>query len=367
MAPVNPLICYSVKANSNLTVIKTFLNEGAGLDIVSGGELYRALKAGANPSHIVFAGVGKTHEEIEYAIRQNILFFTVESEPEAVRISKCAKRLRKTARIAFRINPDVDPKTHRYISTGKKENKFGLTPHRALKAYDMASKLPGLKIAGLHIHIGSQILSSRPFSQALSRVSELCIKLKNNHSSFQYIDIGGGIGISYMPSQKPLDLTAFARAILPRLKKLNLSVVMEPGRYLAGNSGILVCRVQYVKDNPIKKFVIADAGMNDLIRPSLYQAHHEILPAKRTNRKIFGDLVGPICESGDFIAVNRPLPYIRENDILAIASAGAYGFSMSSNYNSRPRPAEIMVRGNKPVVIRKRETWEDLIRLETRL
>lgn len=365
MAEVNPLICYSVKANSNAAVIRTFLDEGAGLDIVSGGELFRTLRAGADPSKIVFAGVGKTTEEIEYALKENILFFTVESEQEAVRISEGAQKLGVTGRIAFRVNPDVDPKTHKYISTGKKENKFGLDPDRAAQACESASKLANIEVVGLHMHIGSQVLSAQPFTDALTRLSELCADLKPKCSTFRYIDIGGGIGIKYEPGQEPLSPTGFADKMIPLLKELNLSVVMEPGRILTGNAGILVCRVQYIKDNPFRKFVIVDAGMNDLIRPSLYEAYHEIVPVAETGDTVRGDMVGPVCESTDFIALDRDLPAVKEGDLLAVRSVGAYGFVMTSNYNSRPRPAEVMVDGDNAFVIRERETWEDLVKGET--
>ncbi|MDD4870779.1 MAG: diaminopimelate decarboxylase [Kiritimatiellae bacterium] len=361
MAGARPLICYSVKANSNAAVVKTFLDENAGLDIVSGGELFRALRVGADPSKIVFAGVGKTRDEIEYAIRENILFFTVESEPEAARISECAKKLRRKARIAFRVNPDVDPRTHKYISTGKKENKFGLDAERMVKACEWAGSLPNIEIAGLHMHIGSQILSVQPFCHALEKLTNICTSLKKRFPAFRYLDIGGGIGIRYRPDQPELTPELYAKTLVPLIKKTGLSIVMEPGRFLVGNGGILVCRVQYIKDNPFKKFVVVDAGMNDLIRPSLYDAHHEVLAVTRNSGTIRGDLVGPICESGDFIAKDRNLPVVKENDLLAVQSAGAYGFVMSSNYNSRPRAAEVMVDGTRSTLVRKRETMKDIV------
>jgi diaminopimelate decarboxylase len=364
MAEVSPLICYSVKANSNASVIKTFIDEGSGFDIVSGGELYRALRAGADSSKIVFAGVGKTCEEIEYALKEDILFFTVESEPEAERISECATRLGVTGRIAFRINPDVDPKTHKYISTGKKENKFGLDIDRTLTAYEMASSLPNIEIAGIHMHIGSQLLDAQPFADALEKVRELCGQLKSLYPTFQYIDIGGGIGIQYQPDQEPLDPTRYAELVIPLIKEMGLSLVMEPGRNLVGNSALLVCRVQYIKDNPLKTFIVVDAGMNDLIRPSLYEAYHEILSVRETTETIYGDVVGPICESTDFLAIDRDLPAVEAGDLIAAGSVGAYGFTMASTYNSRPRPAEVMVDKDQAFVIRDRETFEDLVRHE---
>ncbi len=365
MAEVKPVICYSVKANSNIAVIKTLALEGSGFDIVSGGELFRVLRAGAEANKIVFAGVGKTREEIEYALQEQIAFFTCESEAEAVRISECAKRLGVRGRIAFRMNPDVDPKTHKYISTGKKENKFGLDLARTMQAYELAASLPNIDIAGLHMHIGSQILSAEPFGQALEKVKEFCKTLKAKYPTFRHLDIGGGLGINYTPDQQALDPKAYAAVLLPTLKELGLQVWMEPGRSIVGNAGILVCRVQYVKDSHFKKFIVADAAMNDLIRPALYQAHHEILPVVATDKKVTGDLVGPICESGDFIAQDRELPDVKQGDLLVALSAGAYGFSMSSNYNSRPRAAEVMVDGSRATQIRQRETWEDIVRGES--
>jgi diaminopimelate decarboxylase len=364
MAEVKPLICYSVKANSNAAVIQTLAAAGSGFDIVSGGELFRVLRAGADASKVVFAGVGKTREEIEYALKERIRFFTCESEPEARRISECAKRLGMTGRIAFRVNPDVDPKTHKYISTGKKENKFGLDLDRTMQAYEMAAALPNIEIAGLHLHIGSQILSADPFGAALAKVKDFCLALKAKYPSFTTLDIGGGLGIDYKPDQQPLDPKVFAATVLPLLRELGLNVVMEPGRCIVGNAGILVCSVQYVKESYFKKFIVSDGAMNDLIRPALYQAHHEVWAVSATDKRVQGDLVGPICESGDFLAADRDLPDVGEGDLLAVLSAGAYGYAMSSNYNSRPRAAEVMVDGDKAIEIRRRETLEDLVRGE---
>ena len=361
MRPLDPLICYSVKANSNLAVLQTFVEEGAGLDIVSGGELFRALKAGANPQKIVFAGVGKTREEIRYALQQDILFFTVESEPEVRRISDCAVESGRTGRIAFRINPNVDPQTHTYISTGKQENKFGLDIERTIKAYDMAARLPGIEIAGLHMHIGSQILSADPFAQAIIKIRKLCATLRDTYPTFRHLDIGGGIGIQYEPGDVPLDSNTYAEMVANALGGLDLKLVIEPGRSLVGNAGILLTRVEYIKDNPFKKFVVADVGMNDLIRPSLYQAYHAISAVRETLETMKGDLVGPICESGDFIAQDRQLPAVGDGDLLAIRSAGAYAFTMASTYNSRPLPAEVMVDGDTARVVRKRGTLEGIV------
>jgi len=364
MGAVRPLLCYSVKANANGAVIRTLLDEGAGLDVVSGGELYRGLRAGADPARVVFAGVGKTRDEIEYALRQGILFFTVESEPEAARIAECASRLRLIGRVAFRVNPDVDPKTHAYISTGKKENKFGLDLERVARACDEAARRPGLEIVGLHLHIGSQILSPQPFADALIKVRELCRALARRFPTFRHLDLGGGLGIQYRPDQTPPAPEAFAAAVVPLVEDLGLAIVMEPGRCLVGNAGLLVCRVQYVKDGQVKRFVVVDAGMNDLIRPALYEAYHEIVPVAQRDGTRPADVVGPICESSDFFAQDRELPEVVQNDLLAIRGAGAYGFAMASRYNSRPLPAEVMVDGDRAWLVRERETWEDLVRLE---
>ncbi len=365
LRPVRPLVCFSVKVNTNAAVINTFARLGAGADVVSGGELYRARRGGIPVSRIVFAGVGKTVAEIEYALRQNILFFTVESEPELERISAVAQRLRRTARVALRVNPDVDPQTHKYISTGKRENKFGLDLRRAERAFRLAARLPNLEIVGLHMHIGSQILSSAPYAHALAKVEALCGGLRRRYPTFRFMDIGGGLGISYQRAQAPLDVGHFAGVVLPVLRRLGLRVVMEPGRFLAGNAGILVARVQYVKRGAGKEFVIVDAGMNDLIRPPLYQAHHDIVAVRRASGAMRGDVVGPICESADFLAQDRALPRVKEGDLIAVCGAGAYAFAMSSNYNSRGRAAEVMVSGRTVKLIRRRETRSDLVRGET--
>jgi diaminopimelate decarboxylase len=362
---LDPLICYSVKVNTCGAVVRTLGELGSGADVVSGGELVRARKAGIPADKIVFAGVGKTVPEIEQALREEILFFTVESEQELDRISACALRLGKTGRVALRVNPDVDPKTHKYISTGKKENKFGLDLPRALREYERAATLPGIEIAGLHMHIGSQILTAAPYAEAAEKIAAVCVQLKGRHPTFRHLDIGGGLGIRYRQDQEPLLPQPFAGAVVPILKPLGLRIVMEPGRFIVGNAGILVARVQYVKEGPSKKFVIVDAGMNDLIRPPLYQAHHEILAVRETSRRIAGDLVGPICESGDFLALDRELPDVRQDDLVAVLSAGAYAYSMSSNYNSRGRAAEVMVDGARHDLVRRRETVEDQIRGET--
>ncbi len=364
MAPVNPLVCFAVKSNTNAAVIQTFAAEGAGADVVSAGELYRARHAGIPANKIVFAGVGKTESEIEYALREGILYFTVESEPELERISAVGQRIGITGRIAIRVNPDVDPKTHKYTSTGKKENKFGVDLERAMAAYELAARLPNLEITSIHMHLGSPIMSKDPYEEALHKVTPLCLDLKKRFPSFKHIDIGGGLGIVYRPTDKEFDLQAFAAAVLPPLQEMGLSVSMEPGRFMVGNAGILVTRVEYIKENPFKKFIVIDAAMNDLIRPALYEAYHEIKPVTETASTVFGDLVGPVCESGDFLAANRDLPDVRQGDLLSVMSAGAYGYVMSSTYNSRGRAAEVMVQGNRHELVRARETIEDVVRGE---
>ncbi len=361
---LDPLICYSVKVNTNGAIIRTLADEGAGADVVSAGELRRALAAGVPANRIAFAGVGKTEAEIEEALKADILFFTVESEQELDRISACAARLGKKGRVALRVNPDVDPKTHQYISTGKKENKFGMDLSRAMREYDRAAQLPGLEIVGLHMHIGSQILDVEPFAEAARKVASVCEALKQKFSTFRYLDIGGGLGIRYMESQEPLLPATFAKAVVPILKPLGLKIVMEPGRFMVGNAGILVTEVQYVKNGPSKKFFIVDGGMNDLIRPALYQAHHDVIAVRAAHEEVVGDVVGPICESGDFFAMDRKLPAAKQGDLLAIKSAGAYTMSMASNYNSRGRVAEVMVSGSRAEVVRERETLEDFTRGE---
>lgn len=360
LAEVDPLICYAVKANSNAAVIALFAGEGAGADVVSGGELYRARQAGMPADRIVFAGVGKTEAEIEYALREGILYFTVESEPELDRIHACARRLGTRGRVALRVNPDVDPMTHRYTSTGKKENKFGVDLERAEKAYAQAAALDGLEITGLHMHLGSPLMSVDPYVEAIDKITPLCRELQGRYPSFRHLDIGGGLGINYTADQQAPEPEAFAAAVVPCLKELGLRVGLEPGRFLTGNGGILVTRVEYVKDNPFKQFIVVDAAMNDLIRPALYQATHEVQAVRETEGTIFGDLVGPICESGDFLAADRDLPAAQPGDLLAVMSAGAYGFVMASTYNSRGLAAEVMVSGDQAERVRARQPMETL-------
>ncbi len=363
-APLRPLVHYAVKANSNAAVIAALASAGAGADVVSGGELFRARRAGVPADRIVFAGVGKTAGEIDYALREGILFFTVESEPELERIAERAAALGAEARVAVRVNPDVDPRTHRYTSTGKRENKFGVDLERAERACGLAASLPGLAIAGLHMHLGSPIMTVGPYVEALDKVAPLCARLRGRHATFRHLDLGGGFGIRYRPDQAPFDLGALSREVVPRLESLGLSVGIEPGRYLAGNAGVLVGRVQYVKDSPFKKFIVADIGMNDLIRPALYEAYHEVCAVRASARTEKADLVGPVCESGDFIAKDRELPALEAGDLVAVLGAGAYASAMGSTYNSRPRPAEVLVAGARHAIVRERETPEDLVRGE---
>jgi diaminopimelate decarboxylase len=363
-APVKPLICYSVKANSNLAILKALVEHGSGLDIVSGGELYRALKVGCPPQRIVYASVGKTDKEIEEAITKGILFFNVESLPELENIDRIARKLKKRTNVALRINPDVEAKTHKYITTGKLTNKFGIDFETATDILRIAGELNNVTIKGLHIHIGSQITIGEPFVEAIKKVVVFIHANRSKGVDIEYLNIGGGLGIIY-EHEMPQTAAEFASKVLPILKASGLKIIMEPGRFIIGSAAILVTKVLYVKKTPLKKFVIVDAGMNDLIRPALYEAHHEIVPLvdqRRSCEKV--DVVGPICESGDFLAKERMLPKVKEGEYLAAMCAGAYGFSMSSNYNSRRRAAEVLVKGNKVAMIRKREGFEDLIRNE---
>ncbi|PIQ87684.1 MAG: diaminopimelate decarboxylase [Candidatus Omnitrophica bacterium CG11_big_fil_rev_8_21_14_0_20_43_6] len=361
---INPLICYSVKANSNLSILKALIAKGAGLDIVSGGELFRAQKVGCPAERIVYASVGKTDQEIRAAIRSGILFFNVESKAELENINRIAKSLNKITRAAIRLNPDVEVKTHKYITTGKITNKFGIDLESAYKILLLRDKFRNLNICGLHIHIGSQITQSEPFVEAIKKVSNFIQRLKAKGINLEYLNIGGGLGIIY-DQEAPQTAQIYADQITPLLKKTGLKIIMEPGRFIVGNAGILVVKVLYIKHTPKKKFIIVDGGMNDLVRPALYSAFHNIWPLIKTSKTEKADLVGPICESGDFLAKERLIAKVKEGDYLAVMSAGAYGFSMSSNYNSRPRCAEVMVKQSKALVIRRREAALDLVRNET--
>jgi len=364
------LVCFSVKANSNIALLRAFANEGGGFDIVSAGELFRALKAGADPKKIVFSGVGKKREEIEYALQSGILMFNVESEHELLALNEIAGGMRQKAPISLRINPDVDPQTHPYISTGMKKAKFGVDIKRSVEAYKKAASLPNLEVVGVDCHIGSQLTSVTPFVDALARVREyldrvLVGSLQKEGARIRYLDLGGGLGITYHDEMPPRP-EEYARAILEGLAGLDVTLILEPGRVIVGNAGILVTEVQYLKETDEKKFVIVDGGMNDLIRPALYGSYQAIQPVMQNSReKIVADVVGPICESGDFFAKDREIARPERGDLLAVMSAGAYGFTMASNYNSHPKPPEVLVDGDQYYVIRARETLEDLIRGET--
>jgi diaminopimelate decarboxylase len=361
---MNSLICYSVKANSNIAILNIFFKLGWGADIVSGGELYRALKAGVDASKVVFSGVGKTENEIEYALNEDILMFNVESMPEAYLIDKVAERIDKTAKISFRINPNVDPKTHPYISTGLNKNKFGINIKHALQSYEEAKKLKNIEIVGLDCHIGSQLTEISPFNDAVTIIKDLLFKLKYNGFDIKYLDLGGGLGITY-ENEMPPHPSTYMNSIKGILEGFKGMVIFEPGRVIIGNSGVFITKVVYNKSTGSKNFIIVDGGMNDLIRPALYEAYHEIVPViKREGSKIKADVVGPICESADFFGKDRTFNAINEGDLLAVLSAGAYGFSMSSNYNSRPRVAEIIVDKDRFFIIRERENYEDLIEKE---
>lgn len=358
------IVCFAVKANSNLSILKLFASHGGGADIVSGGELFRALKAGVDPQKIVFAGIGKTGEEIAFALKSNILMFNVESSLELKKINEVAGSLGVKARVALRVNPDIDPKTHPYISTGLKKSKFGIAIKHAIEEYQLASTLPNIEVIGIHKHIGSQITEVSPFADAMKRILGIVKELKESGIDIKYIDAGGGLGIRY-GEEEPPHPKELGNVLLPLIKDTGCTLILEPGRVLVGNAGTLVTKVLYLKTGEAKNFVIVDAGMNDLIRPSLYEAHHEILPVeKRAGESFTADVVGPICESGDFLAKERKVMKPEPGDLLAVMSAGAYGFTMSSNYNSRPRVAEVMVDGDTYTVIRKRESYEDLVRGE---
>jgi diaminopimelate decarboxylase len=358
------IICFAVKSNSNTAIIRLFAKNGGGADIVSGGELQAALKAGIPAKKIVYAGVGKTGDEIRFALRKKILMFNVESEDEMKEIDRVAGEMRTKAPIALRINPDIDPETHPYITTGMKKYKFGIPIEDALEYYKFASRLKNISVIGIHKHIGSQITKITPFVDALKRVLFLIDELNAQGVVIRYLDVGGGLGISYKDEEPPVPKD-LACSLMPLLEGRKLTLIMEPGRSIVGNAGILVTRTLYLKKGPEKEFVIVDAGMNDLIRPSLYEAYHHILPVTRTKRgTVLCDVVGPICESGDFLARQRELKRTRQGEYLAVLSAGAYGFSMSSNYNSRPRAAEVLVKDREHFLIRQRETYNDLVRNE---
>src|SRR5215470_14666780 len=406
LAPLDHLICYAVKANSNRAILNLLVRAGAGFDIVSGGELFRVLAAGGDPARCTFAGVGKSDDEIEYALEQGVYSFNVESEAELEAIEGIARAKKKRAPIALRVNPDVDPHTHQYISTGSQENKFGIALDQVRSVYERAATMSHIEIVGVQMHIGSQITEPKPFARAIEKVTPLVRDLKSKYT-IKFFSIGGGMGIIYRRALESgsgkwwrdygaacagsaFSVGDYADAIVPPLRDLGVRTLVEPGRFLVGNAGVLLTRVRYLKQTGSKKFAIVDAGMNDLIRPALYQSYHEIVPVNEPStltptlslegrgggeapdegefvgeskiEKI--DIVGPVCESGDFFAVNREMPELYEGDLLAIMSAGAYGFVMASNYNSRSLPAEVLVRSDRVALIRKRQTWEDLVRGE---
>jgi len=362
---VQHLVCFSVKANSNIAVLKTLINQGGGVDIVSGGELFRALMAGADPKKIVYSGVGKRVDEIEFALQTDILMFNIESTQEPKVIDSVAGKLGNRARISFRINPDIDPKTHPYISTGLKKNKFGINIKKSLEEYRHAKRLKHIDIVGVDCHIGSQITDVAPFIDALKRIKELVVELQKEGININYLDLGGGLGITY-DEETPPHPNIYAQAIIKEVSNLNCMLILEPGRVIVGNAGILVTKALYTKKSEDKNFVIVDAGMNDLSRPTLYGSFHGIQPVKLMKRSEFvADLVGPICESGDFLAKDRKMPQFERGDLVAIMSAGAYGFTMSSNYNSRPRVPEVMAAGEEFYIIREREEYDDLIKGES--
>jgi diaminopimelate decarboxylase len=396
------LICYALKANSNRAILKLLVRAGAGFDIVSGGELYRVLAAGGDPAKCTFAGVGKSREEIDYALEQQVYSFNVESEAELECIDRVAAAKETRAPIAVRVNPDVDPHTHQYISTGSRENKFGIALDRVGVVYEKAAKMRNVEIVGVQMHIGSQISEAKPFATAIGKVAPIVRELKSKYG-IKFLSIGGGMGIVYRRALESgsgkwwrdhgresfaFSVSDYADAIVPKLCHLDIRVLVEPGRFLVGNAGVLLTRVRFIKKSDAKKFAIVDAGMNDLIRPALYQAYHEIVPvivpstsgklgrdrqprremrehsikSRSTSKRAEKiDIVGPVCESGDFFALDRQMPELHEGDLLAIMSVGAYGFVMASNYNSRPLPAEALIRGDQVALIRKRQSWKELV------
>ncbi len=363
-AGADHLVCYAMKALSNLSILGLFASMGSGFDIVSGGELARCLRAGADPARIVFSGVGKTDEEIAAALSAGILMLNVESGPEMRRVSEVAGRMKKNAPVSLRVNPDLDPGTHPHISTGHRDSKFGVPLSQVFEYYAEARSLPNLDIVGLSTHIGSQITETAPFAEAANKVASIVERLRADGFALKHLDLGGGLGIPYQEEPPPPAL--YAKSLLEPLKNLGLSIIVEPGRVLVGNAGVLVTKVLYIKETDVKRFIVVDGAMNDLIRPVLYEAYHAILPVRRRAARsaVVADVVGPVCESGDFFARERELPEPESGDLLAVMSAGAYGFVMASNYNSRPRAPEILVDGSEAHVIRERETFDDLVRAE---
>jgi diaminopimelate decarboxylase len=359
-------VCFAVKANSTLAILHALANAGAGFDIVSGGELHRVLTAGGDAAKTVFSGVGKSSDEIRFALEMGIQGFNCESEQEVALISEIAVALHKTASIALRVNPDVDAVTHPYISTGLKDHKFGVDIDQAEAIYQRAVSLPHLRLNGVSCHIGSQLLDIDPLLEAADKTLELVKRLRAHGLPIEHLDLGGGLGVSYRPGDVPMTVGELVARLRPKLAGMNLKLMLEPGRSIVAEAGALLTRVALVKDNGAKTFVIVDAAMNDLIRPALYQAHHEVVPVQAPNQhRMTADVVGPVCESGDFFARARDLPALKPDDLVAIKTAGAYGFVLASNYNSRPRPCELLVQGDHVTVVRQRETYEDLVRGET--
>ena len=363
------VVCYSVKANSNLGVLSVLAKAGAGADIVSGGELFRALRAGVSPKKIIFSGVGKSRDEMREALKAEILMFNVESRSELKVLDEVAREMGVRAPVAIRVNPDVDPQTHPYIATGLKTSKFGVPYDEALVAYEEAAKMPGLEVIGADMHIGSQLTKATPVGDAVHRIVALVKALRERSIEIRMIDVGGGLGIRYRDETPPTH-EEYASVLLPALRESGATVLLEPGRSIVGNAGVLLTRALYRKDTGAKKFVVIDAAMNDLVRPSLYGSFHDIRPvdeAARARPAETVDVVGPICESGDFLAKDRELPRVEPDELVALMSAGAYGFAMASNYNTRPRAAEVLVDGNRYTIVRRRETYEDLVAGETPL
>ncbi|HXE55653.1 MAG TPA: diaminopimelate decarboxylase [Tepidisphaeraceae bacterium] len=376
--PVNATICYSIKSCGNVNLCKVLAQAGCGFDVTSGGELFRALQAGGDPSKIIYAGVGKTDQEIREALQANIAAFNIESEAEIENIDRVAGQIGKKAVGAIRINPDVDPKTHVKTTTGKKETKFGVDIERAERVFEQFRDLKHLRIGGLHLHIGSPVYGIEPYVEAVTKATELIDRLTARGHRIEWLDLGGGFAVNYRRPDQAMPVTEHAKALLPLLTGKPYKIALEPGRYIVGNAGIMLTRVLYRKTGGQKRFVIVDAAMNDLIRPTLYDAYHYIWPARPSEKNVPAerdadvipadgetvDVVGPICESGDYLAKDRVLPPTQRGDLLAVFTAGAYGFAMSSNYNNRPRAAEVLVDGGSFKVIRRRETYEDLIAAE---
>jgi diaminopimelate decarboxylase len=375
---VSPTICFSIKSCGNLSLCKVLAAEGCGFDVTSGGELYRALQAGGDPSKIIYAGVGKTDEEIRFALESKIAAFNIESEEEAENIDRIAGEMGVQAVGALRVNPDVDPKTHKFTTTGKKETKFGVDIERAEAFFQKYRSLKNLRVGGIHIHIGSPVYELDPYVQAVKKVTALIDRLMLQGHRIEWLDLGGGYAVNYLHAEQALPIAEHAKALLPLISGKPYHIALEPGRYIVGNAGVLLTSVLYRKTGGTKKFVIVDAGMNDLIRPALYDSYHYIWPVRPDAQNVptqrnkdhlplsgeIVDVVGPICESGDFLAHDRPLPVVKRGDLLCVFTAGAYGFAMSSNYNNRRRAAEVMVDGDKATLIRRRETWEDLVAAE---